>query len=207
MSRENEMRSIAAAVLLTCIPFASFAQGSLCNPCVDPPLDRSRERSLQIVEPAPRFNLGASVSALRSLNGPDSDGEALLEAARAVMPSSMMDVERAVAVRDGLWRKDRQAVAVTVPRTDATLVFVFVLQTDGSYAGTDATPVISQSAFGSFGWPAEAYERYAITLFDWETRDGNPAVLRAYVAAWRQGQRYSTLGSFFVSPDGSITNP
>jgi hypothetical protein len=125
-------------------------------------------------------------------------------AALAVMPQGTGQAEVDAALAAGVWRQDRAAVAVTLPRENETLAYVFVRQADGSFAATDATRVISFAAFGYFGWPAEEYERFEIQPLGWEMREGGASMLRTQTQAWRQGQRYTTGDIFFVGPDASV---
>lgn len=206
------MRTILVSLIfLACSP--SLAQPSLCNPCVDPPNPAQRQdlRSIETLRLEQirgyPFDLGAAEAGLRSLVLTDSRlrvvDEALLTAARSSMPQEMTDAELSATLGGGRWRQDGEAVAVTLPRANGTLAFVFVRQPDGSFAATDATQVIARSAFGFFGWPAEEYERYEIEILDWPS----PSLLRAEVRAWRQGQRYTTGGQFLVFRDGSVSAP
>jgi hypothetical protein len=139
---------------------------------------------------------------------PSEDSESatrLHAAALAVMPQGTDQAEVVAALAAGLWRQDRAAVAVTLPRETETLAYVFVRQADGSFAATDATRVISRAAFGYFGWPAEEYERFEIQPLGWQMREGGQSLLRTQVQAWRQGQRYTAGDIFFVGPDATVT--
>ena len=208
------MRSILVSLSLIVLACStSLAQESLCNPCVDPPI-RAPGQDLRSIETRPvveGFNFGAAAAELRSLLLTDSrravDNEALLAAARSLMPPEMTDADVSLTLGGGLWRRDAGAVAVTLPRANGTLAFVFVRQLDGSFAATDATQVIARSAFGFFGWPEEEYERYEIELLDWTLRDGDPSLLRVQVRAWREGRRYTTGGQFLVGADGWFSAP
>jgi hypothetical protein len=191
----------------------AVSQESLCNPCVDPPVNGIRRpdfmqtNSTVIITAEDMRNLGVTSVAEMVQQLPSAAAEsapALLAAALTVMPAGTVRAEVEAALAGGLWRQDLAAVAVTLPREDETLAYVFVRQADGSFAATDATRVISFAAFGYFGWPAEEYERFEIQPLGWEMREGGASMLRTQTQAWRQGQRYTTGDIFFVGPDASV---
>jgi len=207
-------RTILFASLLVLASSPGLAQQSLCNPCVDPPSTR-RPRpdfittdSTVTVTAEDMRNLGVITVADLVAQLPAAaaeSGDRLVVAAQAIMPSGTALTEIGSALRGGVWRQDQAAVAVTLPRENETLVYVFVRQPDGSYAATDATRVISLAAFGFFGWPAEEFERFEIQPLDWAMREGGLSLLFTQVRAWREGQRYTSSDVFFVGADGSIS--
>jgi hypothetical protein len=213
---EITMRTIFVASLTLLASSPGLAQDSLCNPCVDPP-NPALQRDLLNIESSPVrapddvFDIGAAQAELRSLDF--SDGrralvdEALLSAARPLLPREMTDAELSAALRDGLWRQDLHAVAVSRPEGMGYRTYVFVRQGDGSYAATNASSTVANAAFGYFGWPATEYERYETEPVDWRITDNGHSLLYVRVRAWRQGQRYTVIGHYLVGPDGSFTNP
>lgn len=208
------MRTIVLASLTVLAWSGGLAQESLCNPCVDPPVNRIRRSdfappgSTVTVTAEDMRNLGvtsvAEMIAQLPSNVPEA-GTGLVDAAMTVMPQGTGSAEVEAALAAGLWRQDQAAVAVTLPRENETLVYLLVRQADGSYAATEATSVISRAAFGFFGWPAEEYERFEIQPLGWVPRQDGSSMLRTQTRAWRQGQRYTADDVFFVGPDSSIS--
>jgi hypothetical protein len=85
--------------------------------------------------------------------------EALLVAAAArVMPSDLTGSEVRAALQKGLWQDEPIAVAVSIPRQDEYMTFVFRLRTDGTYSAVDASRTVVYAAFGIF-WLAQARVR------------------------------------------------
>lgn len=209
------MRTLIVATLTLLASSPGLAQQSLCNPCVDPP-SPSVQRDLRDMETRSLdgvFDLGAATSQLRTLTLSNSRRalvlveDPLLAAARLLLPSEMTDADVSAVLRDGLWRQDLNAVAVSHPEGTEYRTYVFVRQGDGSYAATNASSTVANAASAYFGRPVTEFERYETEPVDWRIADNGQSLLYVEVRAWRQGQRYAVTGYYLVGPDGSVTNP
>src|SRR5688572_6047209 len=77
---------------------------------------------------------------------------ALLAAARRAFPREVATNELVRVLQTGLWNSNRTAVAVSVPRPRASLIFVFLQQTHGTYRAVDVSGVEGGN-FGVLGRP------------------------------------------------------
>jgi hypothetical protein len=61
------------------------------------------------------------------------------------------------------------------------------------------------SAF--FGWPRHEYERFETEPISWQPSGNGGSLLRVRTSAWRNGQRYTVTGHYFVNAKGEVFNP
>ena len=138
-------------------------------------------------------------------NGQPAIDEALMSAAQSVMPAELSGDEIRAFLEGGLWLDDASAVALSIPREDEYMTFVFRSQPDGSYSAQDVS-WIANTVFGVWGYPRAEIERFETTPLRWELgREGN-LLLYARTRGWRQGQRYTGTDVYLVFPDGTLTN-
>jgi hypothetical protein len=133
--------------------------------------------------------------------------EALVAAAATVMPSDLTESDVRAALQKGLWQEEPVAVAVSIPRKDEYLTLVFRLLSDGAYSAVDASRTVAFAAFGFFGWPRQEYERFETEPVSWRATPDGGSLLRVRVSAWRDGQRYTVTGHYFVNAKGEVFNP
>jgi hypothetical protein len=130
--------------------------------------------------------------------------ESLLGAALSVFPDDVSEDEAMTLLQSGLWHDDPTAVAVSIPRGNECLTFIFLSQPDGTYSAADASWV-SGAAFGFWGFPREEIERFEIEPLSWSINHHGNLMVRIRTRGWREGQRYTASGAYLVSPDGSVT--
>src|SRR4051812_48186099 len=94
----------------------------------------------------------------------------LLAAAQNAMPGEFATNQWARALESGLWNSDGTALAVSIARPKASVVFVFLRQTNGTYFANDVSGV-EVGNFGKFGRPRTDYERFETTPVEWLHRE------------------------------------
>lgn len=134
-----------------------------------------------------------------------ADDEALLTAARAILPSDLSEGEIRSALATGLWHDDPSAVAISVPRQNEYLTFVFRRQPDGAFSAEDVSWA-ANTVFGVWGFRREEIERFETTPIGWRPGSGGNLLLVIQTRGWRAGQRYTGSDIYLVFPDGTMTN-
>jgi hypothetical protein len=128
---------------------------------------------------------------------------ALLAAAQKAMPRSLGTDQMFRALQSGLWNSNRTALAVSVAQPKATVVLVFLRQTNGTYLASDASGVEGGN-FGKLGRRRTDYERFETTPVEWLHREDGRFQVRMRTRAWRGGQRYTTSEDLLIEPDGTV---
>ena len=140
----------------------------------------------------------------RSGVGADVVEDTVLAAAHRMRLSGVSDTQLAGAVRSGLWNSNRTAVALSLPRPKASLILVFLRQSDGSFLGTDASGVEGGN-FGKLGTHGrEGYERFETTPVRWLPRDDGLFQVIMRTRAWKGGRRYTVSEPLVIRPDGTV---
>ncbi|MHC1764608.1 MAG: hypothetical protein AB9869_09905 [Verrucomicrobiia bacterium] len=92
-------------------------------------------------------------------------------AASRVFPEEISTEEIGTGLKIGLWNTDRTAIAVSFPKPEASVIFVFLRQTDGSYLAADASGVEGGN-FGKLGIAGrKGYDRFETTPVQWLRRE------------------------------------
>ncbi len=128
---------------------------------------------------------------------------ALLAAAQKAMPSDVATNQFVRAFESGLWNSNRTAVAVSITQPKASVVFVFLRQTNGTYLAADASRVEGGN-FGKLGRPRTDYERFETTPTEWLHREDGWFQVWMRTRAWRGGQRYTVAEPLLIRPDGFV---
>lgn len=123
--------------------------------------------------------------------------------AREALPGDLSDAEFAAVLDDGVRTDNGVALATLVPRSDGSLIVVFIRQADGTYLAADAS-VIESAIFGYFGRSRTDYERYESEIMDLQQRDDDLIRLRVRTRAWRMGQRYTGGDVILIRPNGLV---
>lgn len=127
----------------------------------------------------------------------------LLAAAQKAMPREIATNQLMQALESGLWNSNRTAVAVSILQPSASVVLVFLRQTNGTYLAADASGVESGN-FGKLGRPRTDYERFETTPVEWLHREDGRFVVRMRTRAWRSGQRYTVSEPLHIRADGTV---
>jgi hypothetical protein len=127
----------------------------------------------------------------------------LLSVARSAVPRELSDSELRSVLQRGLRHPAGNAVAVVIPRPEASLVLIFIRQPDGIFLATDASGVESGN-FGKLGRPRTDYERYETEPIEWRQRDDDLLQVVIRTRAWRMGQRYTVAEPLIIKPDGAV---
>jgi len=127
----------------------------------------------------------------------------LLSAARSAVPRELSDSELRSVLQRGLRHPSGNAVAVVIPRPEASLVLVFIRQPNGTFRATDASGVESGN-FGKLGRPRTDYERYETEAIEWRQRDDDLLQVVMRTRAWRLGQRYTVAEPLIIELDGTV---
>jgi hypothetical protein len=144
------------------------------------------------------FALVAVVSA-----GESRTDAALLAAAQKTMPRAIGRNQLVRALESGLWNSNRTAVAVSTIQPRASVVFVFLRQTNGTYLAADASGVEGGN-FGKLGRPRTDYDRFETTPTEWLYREDGWFQVWMRTRGWRGGQRYTVSEPLLIKPDGTV---
>jgi hypothetical protein len=132
--------------------------------------------------------------------------DALLDAAVSIMPSELTETEIRELLEAGVWNEGSFAVALSMPRVNEYLTFVFRLQPDGSYSAQDVS-WIANTVFGVWGYPRSEIERFETNPLRWGAGSREDVILLwAQTRGWREGQRYTGTDVYMVLPDGTLEN-
>jgi hypothetical protein len=127
----------------------------------------------------------------------------LFSAARPIVPVEIENSELSAALEAGLWNPERSAVAMVIPRAEASLILVLLRRPDGSFLATDASRVEGGN-FGVLGRPRTDYERFETQPVEWRQRDDGRFQVVMRTRAWRMGQRYTVAEALLIDPDGTV---
>jgi hypothetical protein len=130
--------------------------------------------------------------------------ETLLASARNVVPQDITTNELLRVLQAGLWNSNRTAVAVSFPRQNASVIFVFLQQTNGTYLAVNASGVEGGNlgVLGSRG--RKDYDRFETTPVKWLYRDDGRFQVVMRTRAWRSGRRYTVSEPLLISPNGTV---
>ncbi len=143
------------------------------------------------------------VAAGASAAGSDAN-DALLRAASKSLPRGISTNEIANAFANGLWNSNRTAVAVAFPRPKASVVFVFLRQTNGTYLAADASGVEGGN-FGKLGIAGrKGYDRFETMPVRWMHREDGWFQVVMRTRAWKAGQRYTVSEPLLIKPNGTV---
>lgn len=130
--------------------------------------------------------------------------DALLLAARKALSKEVSTNDIGSSLKSGLWNTNRTAIAVSFPRPKASVIFVFLRQTDGSYLAADASGVEGGN-FGKLGIAGRAgYDRFETTPIRWLHREDGWFQVVMRTRAWKAGQRYTVSEPLLIKPDGTV---
>lgn len=141
--------------------------------------------------------MGGTASAQGAIDG------ALLSAARGAVPAEFSDSDLEDMLEAGLQNPDGTALAVVIPRAEASLVLVFLWRSDGNVQAVDASRVESAN-FGYFGRPRTDYERYETQPIEWRQRDDGRFQVVIQTRAWRMDQRHTAAEALLIDADGTV---
>jgi len=132
--------------------------------------------------------------------------DALLASARKALPQSITTNEMIKLLRAGLWNSNRTALAVSFPRPrpEASVIFVFLRQTSGTYLAVDASGVEGGllGVLGSRG--RKDYDRFETTPVEWlHQGDGRFQVVMR-TTAWIAEKRYTRSENLLISQGGTV---
>jgi hypothetical protein len=129
---------------------------------------------------------------------------ALLTAARKVLPAEIAMNEMVKGLHEGLWNSNRTAVAVAFTRPKASLIYLFLHQTDGDYVVSDASSV-EEGNLGKLGIARRSgYDRLETKPVQWVNRDDGLFQVIMRTRAWKGGHRYTVSEPLVIKPDGNI---
>jgi hypothetical protein len=129
---------------------------------------------------------------------------ALLAAAQKAMPSEVATNELISALQAGLWNSNRTAVAVSIPKPKASVIFVFLRQTNATYLAVDASGVEGGN-LGKLGVAGRSgYDRFETTPTEWLHRDDGRFQIVMRTRAWKAGKRYTVPEKLLINPSGTV---
>lgn len=126
-----------------------------------------------------------------------------LAAAGKALPQGISTNEMARVLQQGLWNAARTAVAVSLPRPKASVVFVFLWQSHDNYLVVDASGVEGGN-FGKLGRGRADYERFETKPVEWLRRDDGLFQVVMRTRAGRAGRRYTVSEPLLIKPDGTV---
>ena len=132
--------------------------------------------------------------------------DTLLASARKALPQGISTNEMIKVLQAGLWNSNRTALAVSFPRPrpEASVIFVFLHQTNGTYLAVDASGVEGGNlgVLGSRG--RKDYDRFETTPVEWLHRDDGRFQVVMRTRAWRAGKRYTVSENLLISQGGTV---
>jgi hypothetical protein len=130
--------------------------------------------------------------------------DGLVVAARKALPQVISTNEIVRALGAGLWNSNKTAVAIAIARPMASLLFVFLRQSDGKYLAVDVSGMEGCN-FGYLGTGREGYDRFETTPVEWLRREDSLFQVRMRTKAWKGNQRYTASGggTCVIKPDGT----
>ena len=128
---------------------------------------------------------------------------ALLTAARKAAPIEITTNQLAAALSSGLWNSNLTALAISIPQPKASVIFVFLRQTNGTYLASNASGVEAGN-FGKLGRERTDYERFETTPVEWLHRTDGKFQVIMRTRAWRNGQRYTVSEPLLIGSDGVV---
>jgi len=134
---------------------------------------------------------------------PISTTDPLHRAARSAAPADVTDTQLATALANGLKHPDGAAVAMAVPRSEASLTLALIRRPDGRYLVADVSQVESAN-FGVWGRRRHEYDRYETEPVQWLPRDDGLLQVSMRTRAWRNGQRSTVAEPLIIKPDGTV---
>jgi hypothetical protein len=130
--------------------------------------------------------------------------DALLTAARKALPEEIAMNEMVKGFQAGLWNSNRTAVAVAFAKPKASLILIFLRQTDGAYIAADASGV-EEGNLGKLGIAGRSgYDRLETKPLRWVSRDDGLLQVIMRTRAWRGGQRHTVSEPLLIKPDGTV---
>jgi hypothetical protein len=132
--------------------------------------------------------------------------DALLASARTALPQDITTNEVIELLQAGLWNSNRTALAVSFPRPrpKASVIFVFLHQTNGTYLAVDASGVEGGNlgVLGNRG--RKDYDRVETTPIEWLHRDDGRFQVVMRTRTWRAGRRYTVSENLLISRSGTV---
>ena len=132
--------------------------------------------------------------------------DALLAATRKALPQGTPTNELVRVLRAGIWDSNKTAVAISLARPKASLIFAFLRQTNAKYLAVDVSG-IEGANLGVIGIAKyAAYDRVETTPIKWLPRDDGLFQILVRTRAWKSGQRYTVSGApAVIKADGATT--
>jgi hypothetical protein len=130
--------------------------------------------------------------------------ETLLASARKALPQDIRTNEMIRVLEAGLWNSNRTAVAVSFSRPKASVIFVFLQQTNGTYLPVDASGVEGGNlgVLGSHG--RKDYDRFETTPVEWLYREDGRFQVVMRTRVWRAARRYTVSEPLLISRSGTV---
>jgi hypothetical protein len=132
--------------------------------------------------------------------------ETLLTSARNALPQDIAPNEMVQALQSGLWNSNGTALAISLPRPrpNASIVFVFLHQTNGTYLAVDATGVEGGNLGKLGSRRRKDYDRVETTPVQWLDRDDDRFQVVMRTRAWLAGRRYTVAEKLLISRGGTV---
>jgi hypothetical protein len=129
---------------------------------------------------------------------------ALLAAAQKAMPREVTTNELVSVLQAGLWNSNRTAIAISIPKLKASVIFVFLRQTNATYLAVNASGVEGGN-FGKLGLAGRAgYDRFETTPTEWLHREDGRFQVVMRTRAWKDGKRYTVSERLLINPSGTV---
>lgn len=120
----------------------------------------------------------------------------------AIQKAAVPEAESTRAMKAALWNTNRTAVAVSMSRPAAAMIFVFIRQRDGSFLTVDISAVESGN-FGKLGRGRKEYTRFETVPIEWLPRERGYLQVVVRTTAWAGRQRYTVSEPLVIQPDGT----
>jgi len=129
--------------------------------------------------------------------------DALFIAAQKTLPQGSDTNEVVRVLQAGLWNSNRTACAVSFPKPEASVIFVFLRQTNGTYLAVDASGVEGGN-FGKLGIGRPGHDRFETLPTQWLNREDGWFQVVMRTRAWKAGKRYTVSEPLLIKPDGTV---
>lgn len=134
---------------------------------------------------------------------PKPTADSLFQAARSAAPPDVTDAQLTAALSSGLTHPDGAAVAIAIPRAEASLILVLIRRPDGTHLVADASQVETAN-FGVWGRKRHEYDGYETIPIRWLSRDDELLQVSIRTRAWRNVQRYTVVEPLRIRPNGTV---
>lgn len=130
--------------------------------------------------------------------------EALFKAAPDSLKSKVSKTEIHKAIKEGLWNKDKSAVAIYFLRPESSIIYIFIFNNDGKILPVDISTVENGNV-GKVGYARKnEYDKFETKPVNWIERNDDLLQINMRTRVWKNGQRYTTYEKLLLNKEGRV---